>query len=67
VETIYDRQKDRKGRFRLSETWLPIMFEENRLHYTWYKHNLRMFKPEFQSFVTERLNDIEIVEGNTEP
>ncbi len=63
VETIYDRQKDKKGRFKLSETWIPVLFEENRLHYTWYKHNLRLFKPEFQRFVTSELNDIEIIEG----
>ena len=64
VETIYDRQKDKKGRFKLSETWIPVMFEENRLHYTWFKHNLRLYKPEFQKFVTGELNDIEILEGN---
>lgn len=66
VETIYDRQKAAKSRFNLSDTWLPVMFEENRLHYSWYKHNLRLFKPDFQKFVTEVLNDIEIIEGNTE-
>lgn len=64
IETIYDRQKDKKGRFKLSETWLPVMFEENRLHYTWFKHNLRLFKSDFQRFVTSELNDIEILEGN---
>jgi len=64
IETVYDRQKDKKGRFRLSETWLPVMFEENRLHYTWFKHNLRLFKPDFQKFVSSELNDIEISEGN---
>ncbi len=64
VETIYDRQKDKKGRYKLSETWIPVMFEENRLHYSWFKHNLRLFKPDFQKFVTGELNDIEIVEGN---
>lgn len=63
VETIFDRQKTAKGRFNLCDTWLPVMFEENRLHYSWYKHNLRLFKPDFQKFVTEVLNDIEIVEG----
>ncbi len=65
VETIYDRQKDKKGRFQLSETWIPVMFEENRLHYTWFKHNLRLFKPGFQRFVTGELNDIDIAEGST--
>jgi len=64
VETIYDRQKDKSGRFRLSETWVPVMFEENRLHYTWFKHNLRLFKPEYQKFVTGELNDIDILEGS---
>jgi hypothetical protein len=64
VETIYDRQKDKKGRFRISETWLPVIFEENRLHYTWFKHNVRLFKPDFQKFVSSELNDIEIVEGD---
>lgn len=63
METIYDRQKDRRGRFRLSETWIPAMIEENRLHYTWFKHNLRLFKDEFQRFVTEKLNDINVTEG----
>ncbi len=65
VETIFDRQKDKKGRFRLSDTWIPVLFEENRLHYTWFKHNLRLFKPEFQAFVTGELNDIDIVQGDT--
>lgn len=65
VETVYDRQKDRRGRFQLSETWIPVMFEENRLHYTWFKHNLRLFKPDFQKFVTGELNDIDIVEGDS--
>ncbi len=66
VETIYDQQKDKKGRFKLSKTWIPVMLEENRLHYTWFKHNLRLFKPEFQRFVTGELNDIDIVDGELE-
>lgn len=64
LETIYDRMKDKHGRFKLSDTWIPVLFEENRLHYTWFKHNLRLFKPEFQRFVTGELNDIEILEGS---
>jgi GNAT superfamily N-acetyltransferase len=66
VETIYDKQKDKKGQFKLAETWIPIMFEENRMHYTWFKHNIRLFKPGFQKFVTGELNDIEIIEGTTD-
>ncbi|MCH4890663.1 GNAT family N-acetyltransferase [Acidaminobacter sp. JC074] len=64
VETIYDQQKDKKGRFKLSETWIPVMFEENRLHYSWFKHNIRLFKKDFQEFVIGSLNDINILEGS---
>ena len=64
VETIYDRQRVKKGDFHISETWLPILLEENRLHYTWFKHNLRLFKADFQRFVTGELNDIEIFMGD---
>lgn len=64
VETIYDQQKDKKGHFNISDSWIPVIFEENRLHYTWFKHNIRLFKPEFQRFVTSDLNDIDIVEGS---
>ncbi len=63
VETIYDQQKDKKGQFSLSETWIPVMKQENRLHYTWFKKNLELFKDEFKGFVTGELNDIEITEG----
>lgn len=66
VETIFDQQKDKKGKFQLSETWIPVMFEENRLHYTWFKHNIRLFKSEFQGFVIRELNDINIIEGNVD-
>lgn len=66
VETIFDRQRNKNGRFKLSETWIPVLFEENRLHYTWFKHNLRLFKLEFQKFVTGELNDIEITSGTIE-
>jgi len=63
IETIFDRQRDRRGQFKLSETWVPVIIEENRLHYTWFKHNLRLFKPGFQRFVTAQLNDIDLLEG----
>lgn len=64
VETIYDQQKDKKGQFNLSETWIPVMKQENKLHYTWFKKNLELFKDEFEGFVTGELNDIEITEGS---
>jgi len=64
VETIYDQQKDKKGQFSLSDTWVPVMKQENKLHYTWFKKNLELFKDEFEGFVTGELNDIEIMEGS---
>lgn len=65
IETIYDRQRDHSSRqFQLSETWVPVIIEENRLHYTWFKHNLRLFKGDFQRFVTTDLNDIELAVGS---
>ncbi|MFH5881190.1 GNAT family N-acetyltransferase [Liberiplasma polymorphum] len=63
IETIFDMQKDKEGRFNLSSTWLPVMFEENRLHYSWFKHNIKLFKTDFQNFVTSELNDIEMIVG----
>lgn len=63
AETIFDREKDGRGRFHLSSTWFPVIVEENRLHYSWFKHNLRLFKAEFQRFVTHDLNDIELING----
>jgi len=63
LETIFNRQRARGGRYHLSPTWVPVIIEENRLHYTWFKHNLRLFKSGFQKIVTEDLNDIDVVEG----
>lgn len=63
METIWDRQQDRHGQFHVSPTWIPVVVEENRLHYTWFKHNLRLFNPSFQQFVTRDLNDIALVPG----
>jgi len=39
------------------------MKEENRLHYSWFKHNIILFKDNFEEFVTTTLNEIEISEG----
>ncbi len=65
IETIFDHQKEQNERFKHHETWNRIMREENRLHYTWFKHNTRLFNPEFQNFVNGELNNIDIVYGDT--
>lgn len=64
LETIFDRQPERSGRFHIAPTWVPVIIEENRLHYAWFKHNLRLFKEPFQRFVTGLLNDIDVRPGS---
>lgn len=64
LETIFDRQPERAGRFHIAPTWVPVIIEENRLHYAWFKHNLRLFKEPFQRFVTGSLNDIDVRTGS---
>ncbi len=67
VETIFDKQKGhlgKEGEFHLDPTWEPVLKEENRLHYTWFTHNLDLFKEPFQEFVKVDLNGIDVVPGN---
>ncbi|HBE79834.1 MAG TPA: hypothetical protein DDW65_18945 [Firmicutes bacterium] len=63
-EAIYDRQKKLSGALRISSTWIPVILEENRVHQVWFSHNLRLFKKEFQIFVEEVLNSVEIIRIN---
>lgn len=63
VETIFDRQGDKSARFGVSSTWLPVIMEENRLHYHWFCRNLRLFKAPFQEFVMAELNNLSVHEG----
>lgn len=63
VETIFDRQADPNSPFGISPTWLPVVIEENRLHYRWFSRNLNLFKARFQEFVMTRINELEIVPG----
>ena len=55
IETMFDRQYSEKSKYKISKDWSPVMLEENRIHYEWYKHNINLFKPEFQRFVIEKL------------
>jgi len=64
LETIYDREQEKKDEGHISHTWFPVILEENRLHYTWFKHNLRLFKEEFQRFIIETVNDILLMESD---
>ncbi len=60
-EAIYDRQKKVGGRLKISATWTPVLLEENKLHQVWFSHNLRLFKKDFQIFIKDSVNSIEII------
>lgn len=60
AETIFDRQKDKSSLYGVSSTWLPVIIEENRLHYHWFCRNIHLFKSEFRKFIMEQVNKIEI-------
>lgn len=63
-EAIFDRQKKGSGECSILPTWIPVILEENNLHQVWFSHNLRLFKKEFQDFVKEVVNSIEIIRIN---
>lgn len=61
LETIYDHKSINKTlNKRDKNTWLPVLQEENKFHYAWFRHNIEKFKPNFSKFVTEELNNIVI-------
>jgi len=53
LETIHDRHNE-------MNTWLPVILEENRLHYIWFRHNLKLFKTEFQNYIIKTINETEL-------
>lgn len=63
IETIYDlHQRSRKNSYMI-ETWMPVIIDENKLHFRWFKNNQRLFKKEFREFVLEEVNKIKIIKG----
>lgn len=64
IETIFDSQRSENGEYVPTITWEPVIIEENKLHFEWFKRNTRLFKNEFQKYVIEDLNNIELIKGN---
>lgn len=65
LETIFDRQADARAHLGVSNTWLPVIEEENRLHFHWFCRNLRLFKGQFQGFVMSKLNSLSVQMGGS--
>lgn len=61
METIFDHIGKSGAIAKLkSNTWLPVIKEENKIHYTWFKRNVELFKPAFYNFIIQTVNDLEI-------
>lgn len=62
LETIFDFASTSKS--GLEKTWAPVLFEENKLHYRWFLDNKYLFKKQFQDYVINHLNALDVSEGN---
>jgi ribosomal protein S18 acetylase RimI-like enzyme len=65
LETFYDLSTSSsffKHKKAVDETWLPVILEENKIHYTWFKQNQRLFKEEFRRYIN-KINDVKIRQG----
>ena len=60
LETIYDFASKNAD---LSNTWSPVLHQENKLHYRWFLDNKHLFKKQFQDYVVNYLNELTIDEG----
>lgn len=61
LETIFDQHSKKNATEKTKlNTWLPVIKEENKIHYCWFKHNIHLFKPDFSNFVIKELNDLQI-------
>lgn len=63
IETIYDISKTRKMFSRIDDVWFPSIIEENKLHYSWFIDNNRLFRKEFVKFVKDKINNVVFVKG----
>ncbi|MDR0831827.1 MAG: GNAT family N-acetyltransferase [Bacillales bacterium] len=49
----------------VSETWVPVIREENRIHYNWFMQNQSLFKKKFQDYIND-LNAVRVSEGKAD-
>ena len=54
-ETIYDVSKTKKAFSYIDNVWLPIILQENKLHYAWFTRNKRLFRGEFVEFIKNKI------------
>ena len=66
IETIYDVSKTKKAFSYIDNVWLPIILEENKLHYAWFTRNKRLFRGEFVEFIKNKINQVQIDTGSLE-
>ncbi len=64
IETICDVSKTRKLFSKIDDVWFPTIIEENRLHYSWFVDNERLFRKEFYSFITNKINNVVFTKGD---
>lgn len=64
IETIADVSKTKKLFSKIDEVWFPTIIEENRLHYSWFVDNERLFRKSFVHFIKEKINNVVFVQGN---
>ena len=60
LETIYDFASKDKN---LINTWAPVLYEENKLHYRWFLDHKHLFKKKFQDYVINYLNELTVDDG----
>ena len=68
LETFYDLSSShgffhKKKSKIIDQTWLPVILEENKIHYNWFRQNQRLFKEDFQNYINQ-LNDVVIRAGS---
>ena len=64
IETIADVSKTKKAFSKIDNVWFPVIIEENRLHYSWFVDNERLFRRDFVNFIKNKINDVVFIEAN---
>ncbi len=64
IETISDVSKTKRLFSKIDDVWFPTIIEENRLHYSWFVDNERLFRKSFVHFIKEKINNVIFVPGD---
>ncbi len=63
LETVYDISDTRKRLSSIDKVWFPVLIEENKLHYSWFKKNPQLFRQKFQNYI-HQINSIKLSDGS---